>query len=234
MAPHVAVSPNASVANPNLSVPSSNIASAELPYVDGPPEFSVEENPFLHPLMLFHDQGTPVRESIASGEAPTESAASWWLLHTKPRQEKKLAEQLGRFNIPHYLPVVKCKALTRGRARITLSPLFPSYFFLYGTPDQRLQALETNRIVASHNVDDGEGLRRRLLSLARLIEKGEPLTSEARLVEGRQVRVKSGSFQGMEGTVIKRGGKTRLFIEVNQLLGGVSLAIEEHMLEPLF
>jgi len=105
---------------------------------------------------------------------------------------------------------------------------------LLGTPAQRLRALETNRIVATHRVDDSEGLRARLWELADLIEKGAPLTAEARLAKGRKVRVKSGPFQNMEGTVIKRGGQTRIFVMVSQLLGGVSMEIEEHLLEPVF
>jgi len=160
--------------------------------------------------------------------------AGWWLLHTKPRQEKKLGEELAKLEIPHYLPVVKHKAITRGRTRITRSPLFSGYFFLCGTSDQRLRALETNRLVATHRVDDSEGLCARLQELAKLIELGAPLTAEARLAVGRKVRVKSGSFQNMEGVIIKRGGKTRLFVMVNELLGGVSLAIEEHLLEPIY
>jgi len=212
------------------------------------PAFSSEENPFLFPLDLMSPvasfQTTELERNLhdVSGEVTPswvpdsvlDTGLVWWLLHTKPRQEKKLAEQLAKLEIPHFLPVTQCRAITRGRTRITWSPLFSGYFFLRGTPAQRLRALETNRIVATHRVDDSEGLRERLWELANLIEKGAPLTAEARLATGRRVRVKSGSFQNMEGTVIKRGGKTRLFILVNQLLGGVSMEIEEHLLEPIF
>jgi len=205
--------------------------------------FSREEHPCLFPLNLLdgndgllEDNGEAQSSSEFEGArlAGLDNEPTWWLLHTKPRQEKKLAEQLAKFEISHYLPVTKCKAITRGRARITWSPLFSGYFFLRGTPDQRLRALETNRLVATHRVDDGEELCTQLRELANLIEKGIPLTAEARLAAGRRVRVKSGSFQNMEGTVIKRGGKTRLFIMVNQLLGGVSMEVEEHLLEPIF
>jgi len=223
--------------------------------------FSLDENPFLFPLDLMgFAAGFQAAESaenlngvlddsvlddsasadvsdettFRSPDSTVDTTPAWWLLHTKPRQEKKLATQLAWFEVPHYLPVVKRRAVTRGRTRVTMSPLFPGYFFLRGTPEQRLRALETNRIVAAHRVGDGEGLRARLWELADLIEKGAPLTAEARLATGSRVRVKSGLFQNMEGTVIERGGKTRLFIAINQLLGGVSMEIEEHLLEPLF
>jgi len=211
---------------------------------DGLGGFSSEGNPFLFPLNLLEDNFPGEDNFSEETGASTEfkdvgledlgNKSTWWLLHTKPRQEKKLAEQLTRFGISHYLPATKHKALTRGRTRITWSPLFSGYFFLRGTLDQRLRALETNRLVTTHQVDDGEGLQARLWDLADLIEKGAPLTAEARLATGRRVRVKSGPFQNMEGTVIKRGGKTRLFIMVSQLLGGVSMEVEEHLLDPIF
>lgn len=221
-----------------LATPSAGAANSADESSDGLDGFSSEGNPFLFPLNLLEDnfpgetEASTKVESIGLEDLGNES--TWWLLHTKPRQEKKLAEQLTRFGISHYLPATKHKALTRGRTRITWSPLFSGYFFLRGTLDQRLRALKTNRLVTTHRVDDGEGLQARLWDLADLIEKGAPLTAEARLATGRRVRVKSGPFQNMEGTVIKRGGKTRLFIMVSQLLGGVSMEVEEHLLDPIF
>ena len=115
--------------------------------------------------------------------------------------------------------------------RITQAPLFPGYLFLKGDPQQRRRALETNRIVATHPIEDAAGIVRQLTDLADLIEKGVPLRIEERLVKGQFVRVKSGLLKDKCGIVMKRVGKTRLYIFVNELLGGVSLEIEHHLLE---
>ena len=212
-----------------------------------------ESNPYLFPGDLLSDAGSIERHSselsgslsgVNSAEsdqclpdpAAGEQTNSWWLLHTKPRQEKKLAEQLKAFQLPHYLPVTKKKAVTRGKVRYSWSPLFSGYLFLMGTPEQRVRALETNRVVSTHESKDKEELARRLRELSELIRLGVPLTAEARLAPGREVRLKSGigSLQGMEGIVEKRAGQTRLFVFVSELLGGVSLEIEEHLLEPIY
>lgn len=210
--------------------------------------FRAAENPFLFPLELLDNWAGDVASELPDGSRgradrcisavshlksdSSKDSPRWWLVHTKPRQEKKLADQLRSTAIPHYLPVTNCKAITRGRPRFTKLPLFSSYLFLFADLDQRRTALITNRIVATHAVEDQVGLGRQLWNLADLIDKGVPLRVEDRLRPGQLVRVKSGLLADKTGTVIKRGGKTRLFVFVSELLGGVSLEIEQHLLEP--
>lgn len=196
------------------------------------------ENPFLYPLDLLDatsgrstDELSITRE-LLERQGPDGDTPRWWLLHSKPRNEKALARELRALEVAHYLPVTKCKALTRGRPRVTRAPQFPGYLFLWGTLEQRLLALKTNRIVATHQIDDQKGLSNQLWDLADLINKGVPLRIEDRLVAGQCVRVKSGLLRDKRGVVMRRAGKTRLFVLINELLGGVSLDIEQHLLEP--
>jgi transcriptional antiterminator RfaH len=156
----------------------------------------------------------------------------WWLLHTKPRQEKKLAEELRTLGIGHYLPVTRLKAVTRGRPRYSWAPLFPGYCFLWADDDERLATLRTSRLVHTYSIGDQSRLAQQLGQLAQLIEMGIPLTIEDRLAVGQHVRVKSGLLKDQRGVVIRRSGKTRLYIYVTEILGGVSVEIEQHRLEP--
>ena len=200
--------------------------------------FTAEKHPFLFPLNLLDGSSPRVIPAAAAANAPAEvdrtasGAAAWWLLHTKPQQEKKLAAELRRLQISHFLPVTPWKAVTRGRTRVTWAPLFPGYVFLFGTDESRLHALKTNRLVADHRVADKLQLHRQLWDLADLIEKDVPLRREERLAVGQQVRVKSGILKDKCGVVMKQGGKARLFIQVVDFLGGVSVEIEQHLVEP--
>ena len=200
--------------------------------------FTATENPFLYPLDLLDVKSNRSVSVDINGANGRQTGADeidhprWWLVHTRPRHEKTLARELRALDIPHYLPVTKCKSVTRGRPRMTQAPQFPGYLFLWGNSEQRLLALKTNRIVASYRVEDSVGLTSQLWDLADLIEKGVPLRIEERLVAGQYVRVKSGLLKDKRGIVMRRAGKSRLFILVNELLGGVSLEIEQHLLEP--
>ena len=162
------------------------------------------------------------------------SECKWWLAHTLPRQEKKVAAALLPRQVPYYLPLVTRKTLTpRRRTRIGRIPLFPGYVFVYGADEHRMQTLKTNRVLAVHHVRDGETLRLDLLKFAELIALGAPLVPESRLVAGDRVRVKAGPFRDQEGIVIRRNGKTRLLIAVNYLQRGASLEIDDCLLEYL-
>jgi hypothetical protein len=159
-------------------------------------------------------------------------ATTWWLGHTRPRQEKAVANDLFARRIPFYLPLVMRKAITRGRTRHVRIPLFSGYVFICGSEAERLSALKTNRLLTIQQVPDGNSLRRQLISIAQLIAAGAPLVREARLAAGERVRIKTGLFRGIEGIVLRRHGKTELLIAIDFLGQGVSIEIEDCSAEP--
>ena len=68
--------------------------------------------------------------------APAEMADRRWLaLYTKARQEKSLAREMLKQHIPFYLPLVKKTNISRGRKRISLTPLFGGYMFLFAADE---------------------------------------------------------------------------------------------------
>lgn len=171
-------------------------------------------------------------ENLLSDEFQDDSRR-WWAVYTKPRQEKSLARQLVDASIPFYLPLVSKENLIRGRRVQSHIPLFGGYVFLYGTNEDRVRSLTTNRIATILPVADAVAMRDDLRQIARLIEADAPLTIERRLAPGQRVRIKAGPMDGMEGTVLKRRGKTRLVVAVQFVQQGVSVEIDDFLLEPL-
>lgn len=158
---------------------------------------------------------------------------NWWVLQTKPRQEKSVARALLAKQVPFYLPIVKKDNFCRGRRTRSHIPLFSSYAFFFGDESERIAALETNRIAQMLSVTDQEEMWKDLRQIARLIEADAPLTLEARLGAGRRVRIKAGPLKGVEGTVLDRRSGARLLVSVRFLQAGASIEIEDYMLEPL-
>ena len=71
----------------------------------------------------------------------------WFVLHTKPQQEKALARECAAKGIDSYLPVRK-EFRYHGRQRqIKEFPLFPGYLFQRGTIEQTYVAASTRRVV---------------------------------------------------------------------------------------
>jgi transcription antitermination factor NusG len=167
-------------------------------------------------------------------EAPADVPGRRWLaLYTKARQEKSLARELYKYGIPFYLPLVKKTSVSRGRRRTSLAPLFGGYVFLFGSEEERIKCLTTNRISRVLAVEDPDQLAFDLRQLRQLIAANAPLTVESRLGPGQQVRVRQGAFAGLEGTVLKRRGQTRLLVSINFLQQGASVEIDDFMLDPL-
>jgi transcriptional antiterminator RfaH len=165
---------------------------------------------------------------------PAEVAGRRWLaIYTKARQEKSLARELWKYHIPFYLPLVRKASVSRGRKRTSLMPLFGGYVFLFGSEEERVRSLATNRISRVLTVEDPDQLVFDLRQLRQLIAANAPLTVESRMGPGQQVRVRQGAFAGLEGIVLKRHGQTRLLVSINFLQQGASVEIDDFMLDPL-
>lgn len=174
-----------------------------------------------------------------SPQFPGEGASSavgdraWWAIHTKARQEKRLAEQLLRYEIPFYLPLVKRNHIGHGRTRQSHVPVFTGYVFLLANQEERLRCLTTNRVSQMLPVHDPAELYRDLVQVERLIQSDMPLTIESRIQPGQRVRIRHGVLAGMEGTVTSRKRHTRLVVAVNFLRQGVSVELDDFLLEPI-
>jgi transcription antitermination factor NusG len=163
----------------------------------------------------------------------SDSTRRWWAVYTKARQEKAFARQLVKLRVPFYLPLVPKDSLIRGRKVQSYIPLFGGYVFMFGSEEERVRGLTTNRLSTILTVEDQTQLSHDLRHIARLIESEAPLTVEKRLGAGEPVRIKAGSMEGLEGTVITRRGQTRLLVSVRMLQQGVSVEIDDFLLEPI-
>ena len=187
------------------------------------PILSAEPN--IYPLNLL--------ENIEFCHPTEEQQATWWVFYTRPRQEKSLARDLLHLQIPFYLPLVSRRLLIRSRPIRTYVPLFAGYVFAYGSDANRVRALSTRRVAQVYGCPDSLELQNDLRNIQRLIESNRPLTVESRLQPGDRVRIRSGPFADLDGTICRRKNQTRLVVWVNLLQQGVSLEIDDCWLEPV-
>lgn len=169
------------------------------------------------------------RESLGN-----EPGLGWWALYSIPRHEKELMRRLRARTVPFYGPLVAKRTKSpAGRVRTSYMPLFTSYVFIYGDYDARYEALTTNCVSRWVEVPNNLELTKDLRQIRQLIQADVPLTVESRLEPGTRVRVKSGPFKSLEGTVIRREGVERFVIAVNFLQQGASITIDDFRLEPI-
>lgn len=172
-------------------------------------------------------------EDLLTGGLPAGDDRRWWVVHTKARQEKAIARDLLAQGVPYFAPQTEKITLVRGRKRRSFVPVFSGYIFLYGSEMERYRTLLTDRAAQVIEVGDQRQLRRDLTCIWRMIESNVPLTIESRLSAGDPVRIRCGALEGIDGMVIERRAKCRLLVAVHMLQQGVSVEIEDFMLEPL-
>src|SRR4051812_8030711 len=63
-------------------------------------------------------------------ELPLRPPMHWYLVHTKPRQERVALENLERQGFQCYLPTLPSERLRQGLLALSLEPLFPRYLFI--------------------------------------------------------------------------------------------------------
>jgi transcriptional antiterminator RfaH len=174
--------------------------------------------PFVFPVDLF--------------AAPAaDPSACWWVIHTRPRQEKALARQLHAQEVGFYLPLTIKRTRIRGKLVAAHLPLFPGYIFLFGQREQLVHAYATHRAARHLEVGDQTRLWDDLRQVHRLIATGLPIRPELALVPGARVAITTGPLAGLRGVIVRTASGNRLVVQVDFIQQGASVLIEDHMLE---
>ncbi|MCA3004233.1 MAG: UpxY family transcription antiterminator [Phycisphaerales bacterium] len=158
-------------------------------------------------------------------------APLWWVLRTKGRQEKVLAEDLQRMAIPYFLPLQRVARYYGKRKLIVDLPLFAGYCFLQGDRDAAFTADRTGHVAQIIEVPDQHRLDRELAALRLALQSGLVLERCQPLQRGTQVQVRSGPLRGIRGVVDRQGRDDRLVLGVELIGEAAFLEIEQSLLE---
>lgn len=167
-------------------------------------------------------------DELFAAAPPRADGDVWWVLHTRPRQEKSLARDLLAHQAPFYLPQVARRACVRGRVLTSHVPLFPGYVFLLGSDRQRITALTTKRVVHALRVADQDRLWQELGQIHQLIESGAPVTPEERLGPGQSVEICSGPLAGLRGVIVRAAAGRRFVVRVDFIQRGASVELDDY------
>lgn len=171
-------------------------------------------------------------EDLFESELPPHSrSGDWWVMHTRPRQEKSLARQLCDLQIPFYLPLISRRTHFHGRLLTSYVPLFSGYVFVLGSQEERSAVLSTRRVAHCLAVADQEGLWTDLRQIQRLISLGAPISPEERLIPGKLVEIRTGPLAGLRGTILRSSSGNRFVVQVDFIQRGASVLMEDFNLE---
>ena len=151
----------------------------------------------------------------------------WCVVYTLPRHEKAVANRLISQQIASYLPLYSAVHCWNHRRVEVELPLFPGYVFVRMLLSDRIRILSRPGIIRLLSVNGNlavfpdEEMENLQSSLAAWKAKPYPF-----LTSGKQVRIKSGPFAGLEGTILRRKGKMRLLVTLNLIQSAMLLELD--------
>jgi transcriptional antiterminator RfaH len=207
-----------------VSVPTSSPTPQPPP--EPPPEPSPQPTAATPPKLtvISSAETTPL-----STESSAPSTESWYLVHTKPRQEDIALTNLERQGYECYLPLMRIERVRRRKAEVATEPMFPRYLFIRLDSSDQGKSWSPIRstLGVSQLVHFGARAAKVDDSLVDLLRQRErTLPTEAMFHSGDSVVIADGPFAGIEAIYQMSDAERRAFILLEILAKPVSMHID--------
>src|SRR5688500_8786960 len=116
----------------------------------------------------------------------------WFVAHTRPRCEKKLAEYCSREGISTTLPTYRSVRKYRGKKVVFEKPLFPGYLFIQMPRLARQKVFQSKHVANLLDVVDQNMFLEQLGHILRALDTDLEITVAPDIGEGKKVLIKSG------------------------------------------
>lgn len=174
-------------------------------------------------------------DALAGPGPPTAVLDSklWFVVRTRSRQEKALAEDLDARGTEYFLPLVWRVSYYGRRKIVRTVPLFAGYIFIHSSVEEAFTVDRTDRASQLIRVTDQDRIAHELAQIRRAMASGVELSPAASIPAGTPVVVRSGPLKGTEGIVDQASADRRLILQVDVLGQATSLEIDQDLLERL-
>jgi transcription antitermination factor NusG len=164
----------------------------------------------------------------------------WYVIQTRPKNEKKVYEQIERKEINVFLPLIQTVRYWSDRKKKLMVPLFPGYIFVNTEVNGRIDAISNVygalRYVMYEKkpaIITNEEIRNIRLSL-NAPEKVR--IEESSITEGDLVEITGGIFRGLTGYIKEIRGNYKLIVNILELNSTFSVQLsnsEIRLLKPI-
>lgn len=167
-------------------------------------------------------------DTAHDGVQPTSSSTeSWYLVHTKPRQEDIALANLERQGYACYLPQMRIERVRRRKAEVVIEPMFPRYLFIRLDSSDQGKSWSPIRstLGVSQLVHFGGRAAKVDDNLVDLLRQ-RALPTEAMFHRGDSVVIADGPFAGVEAIYQTADAERRACILLEILAKPVSMHID--------
>jgi transcription antitermination factor NusG len=179
----------------------------------------------------------PGNYPLSSNFAPEKSQdeRKWYAVFTIPQNERSVVRQLELREVESFLPTCETTRVWKNRQRVKIvNPLFPTYVFA------RIRAAERSSILRSPGVLRIVGNSQGPLPIPAseidflrsdfCRQRVEPFRE---LVVGEKVRIRSGSMQGVQGTLVRKKSSLRFVLTLELINQHAAVEVDADELEPV-
>jgi transcriptional antiterminator RfaH len=146
---------------------------------------------------------------------PPEGEYAWYVAHTRPRCEKKVAEFAAREGLQVTLPLFKSMKKYPGKVVTFEKPLFPNYVFLRLLPHERKKVYQSDFVANLLDVPDQQTFQEQLESIITALETEYEIIALPHISVGKRAKIIVGALRGMEGYVEERHGKLLVLLRLD-------------------
>jgi transcriptional antiterminator NusG len=165
----------------------------------------------------------------------TSGSSPWVAVVVRPRAERKTQNVLIRAGLETFVPWHRVRRRWSDRIKCIEQNLFPGYVFCRSSFNDRHLVMGqpgVEGIVSfGHQlafIPDDE-----IAALKRAIESGFELGPWPFLKAGQRVRIEYGVLEGIEGTLVRDAGTSRIIVSVNALQRSVAVEVDRDIIRPI-
>ncbi len=153
----------------------------------------------------------------------------WFAIYTKPRAEKRVKEQLDKYDYENYLPLQSQIRQWKDRKKKVEVPLFNSYIFVKVTSKEYYEIPRKITGIVKYVTIGGQKISikdKEIELIKRLIEfsSEEIETLNENLEINQSVEIKTGELKGLTGKLIQFEGRNKIAIRINSV--GTNLLVQ--------
>jgi transcriptional antiterminator RfaH len=162
---------------------------------------------------------------------PPATEFAWYVAHTRPRCEKKLAEFCEREGFEVTLPLFRSVKKYPGKVVTFEKPLFPNYLFLRLLQHQRKKVYQSDYVANLLDVPDQITFEEQLEAILTALETDYEICVLPHITAGKRVKIKGGALRGMEGYVEERQGKLLVLLRLDFISQSAGVRVDASDLE---
>jgi transcriptional antiterminator RfaH len=159
----------------------------------------------------------------------TKFKSGWYVIYTRPKQEKKVAGALSEIGIDHLLPTARTLRTWSDRKKYIDAPMFPSYIFVHLKQRQDyFNALNIDGALFYIRFGQEVAMvRNHVIDGLRLILENSPdvEVSNLRFQPGQQLVIQEGVFAGLTCEVVEHKNQQKMIVRINLLNTNVLASI---------